>query len=154
MSMPETSGSNYARPEDISRILNLKTIAVVGLSPDPFRPSHTVALYMQRHGYRVVPVNPYCELVLNERVYPDVESIPFKIDVVNIFRRSSEVAEIVEAAIRKGAKAVWMQEGVVDDLAAERARRAGLLVVMDRCMLKEHAYLAEHPELASSTPPS
>ncbi len=135
--------SDYARPEDIERILQYKTVAVVGLSPDPFRPSYGVALYMQRHGYRIVPVNPFCELVLNERVYPDVESIPFPVDVVDVFRRSDEVAPIVEAAIRKGAKAIWLQEGVVDDLAAERARRAGLLVVMDRCILKEHARLAQ-----------
>jgi predicted CoA-binding protein len=148
----DTSGSGYARPEDIRSILDLKTIAVVGLSPDPFRPSHTVAAYMQRRGYRVVPVNPYCELVLNERAYPDLESIPFAIDVVDIFRRPSEVSEIVDAAIRKGAKAVWMQEGVVDDLAAERARRAGLIVVMDRCILKEHAYLSQHPEPAAGAP--
>ncbi len=143
--MNGSQASSYARAEDIQRILQYKKIAVVGLSPDPFRPSHVVATYMQRHGYRIVPVNPYCEIVLNERVYPDLRRIPFPIDVVDIFRRPDEVAEVVEQAIRKGAKAIWMQEGVVDDLAAERARRAGLLVVMDRCMLKEHAFLAQHP---------
>lgn len=143
MAAPERA--EYARPEDIRRILALRTIAVVGLSPDPFRPSHSVSLYLQRHGYRIVPVNPYCEIVLNERVYPDLESIPFPVDVVDVFRRSEEAGAVVEAAIRKGAKAVWLQEGVIDEVAAERARRAGLLVVMDRCMLKEHAALATHP---------
>jgi len=135
--------SRYARDEDIRRILEYKTIAVVGLSPDPFRPSHSVACYLQRHGYRVAPVNPYCEIVLNEKVYPDLQSIPFPVQVVCVFRRSSEASEAVEQAIRAGAKAVWLQEGVVDEFAAERARRKGLLVVMDRCILKEHAYWSE-----------
>lgn len=152
--MAAFEASNYARPEDIERILQYKTIAVVGLSPDPFRPSHSVSLYMQRHGYRVVPVNPFCELVLNERVYPDLESIPFPVDAVAVFRRSEEVAPIVESAIRKGAKALWLQEGVIDDLAAERARRAGLLVVMDRCMLKEHARRSQHPSPTPDAPTS
>ena len=138
-----SAAADYARPEDIRRTLSFKTVAVVGLSPDAFRPSHTVALYLQRHGYRVAPVNPYCEIVLNERVYPDLDSVPFPVDVVCIFRRSSDAGDVVDAAIRKGARAVWMQEGVIDDFAAERARRSGLLVVMDRCMLKEHAYLLE-----------
>ena len=143
----------YARDEDIAAILRMKVIAVAGLSPDPFRPSHTVAQYMQRHGYRVIPVNPYCEIVLNEKVYPDLASVPLRVDVVDIFRRSDEVAPIVDAAIRKGAKAVWMQEGVIDELAAERARRAGLLVVMDRCMLKEHAYLEQQAAASPAASP-
>lgn len=101
---------------------------------------------MQRHGYRVLPVNPYCELVLNERVYPSLASIPCSIDVVDIFRRDEEVGKVVDQAIAKGAKAVWLQEGLIDEAAAQRARRAGLLVVMDRCILKEHAYLSQQRE--------
>ncbi len=148
--MSTSEPSRYARDEDIRKILGYKTIAVVGLSPDPFRPSHTVAAYMQRRGYRIVPVNPYCEIVLNEKVYPSLDRIPFPVDVVDVFRRSEDVAEVVEQAIAKKAKAVWLQEGVVDEFAAERARRAGLTVVMDRCILKEHAYLAQHPETPSA----
>jgi predicted CoA-binding protein len=135
--------SEYGLDEDIDSILKLKTIAVVGLSPDPFRPSHGVAAYMQRKGYRVVPVNPYCEMVLNERSYPTLDSVPFPIEVVDIFRRSEEAGEVVDQAIRSGARAVWMQEGVVDAAAAQRARDAGLRVVMDRCILKEHARRAQ-----------
>lgn len=137
---------DYAPSEDIREILKYKTIAVVGLSPDPFRPSHTVAAYLQRHGYRIVPVNPYCEFVLNERVYPSLSSIPFRVDVVDVFRRSEEADEVVREAIRIGARAVWLQEGVIDTAAIGRARRAGLLGVMDRCMLKEHAYLNQQPD--------
>lgn len=146
MATQEDIDSRYARPEDIKAILAMKTIAIVGLSPDPFRPSQTVALYMQRHGYRVIPVNPYCDFVLNEKVYPNLESVPLTVEVVDIFRRSRDAGVVVDEAIKKGAKAVWLQEGVIDEAAAERARRAGLLVVMDRCILKEHAFNAEHPE--------
>ena len=141
--MSGTQVADYASDESIKRILGFKTIAVVGLSPDPFRPSHVVAAYMQRHGYRTIPVNPYCEMVLNERAYPDLASIPFPIDVVDIFRRSEDAGEVVDEAIRVGAKAVWLQEGVIDPAAAERASSAGLLVVMDRCLLKERAFLAQ-----------
>lgn len=143
--MTQAVAHRYADPETIQQILRMKTIAVVGLSPDPFRPSHVVASYMQRHGYRVVPVNPYCEMVLHERAYPDLDSVPFAVDVVDVFRRPDEVDEVVDQAIRKRAKALWLQEGVVNEAAAERAQRAGLLVVMDRCLLKEHSYLAHHP---------
>lgn len=117
------------------------TIAVVGLSDKSWRPSHGVSEYMQRAGYKIIPVNPELEEVLGERCYPDVESVPEPIDIVNIFRRPELVPEIVEAAIRVGAKAVWMQEGVVHEKAAARARAAGLTVVMDRCLLKEHRKL-------------
>lgn len=143
--MSQAATYTFADPETIQQILRMKTIAVVGLSPDPFRPSHVVASYMQRHGYRVVPVNPYCEMVLHERAYPDLDSIPFPVDVVDVFRRPDEVDEVVDQAIRKGAKALWLQEEVVNPAAAERAQRAGLLVVMDRCILKEHSYLSHHP---------
>jgi predicted CoA-binding protein len=117
-------------------------IAVVGLSSKRFRPSHGVAEYMQRSGYRIIPVNPSETQVLGEQAYPDLESIPGSIDIVDIFRRSEFVPEIVEAAIRKGAKAIWMQEGVYHEAAARRAEEAGLIVVMDRCILKDHRRLA------------
>ena len=115
-----------------------KTIAVVGLSSNRKRPSYSVSEYMQRAGYRIVPVNPGETEVLGERAYASLEAVPERIDIVDVFRRSEFVAEIVEAAIRVGARAVWMQEGVSDAAAAARARAAGLTVVMDRCILKEH----------------
>ena len=115
------------------------TIAVVGLSGRRFRPSYGVAEYMQKAGYRIIPVNPLESQILGEKCYPDLESIPGEVDIVDIFRRSEFVPEIVEAAIRKGAKVIWMQEGVVHEEAAARAAAAGLAVVMDRCILKDHA---------------
>ena len=115
-----------------------RTIAVVGLSQKRFRPSNGVADYMQRNGYRIIPVNPFESAVLGETSYPSLEAIPERVDIVNIFRRSEFVPEIVDAAIRIGARAVWMQEGVVHEEAADLARSAGLTVVMDRCILKEH----------------
>jgi len=119
-----------------------RTIAVVGLSSKRFRASYGVAEYMQRAGYRIIPVNPDESQVLGEKSYPDLDSVPGAIDIVDIFRRSEFVPEIVEAAIRKGAKAIWMQEGVVSEDAARRAAEAGLDVVMDRCILKDHRRLA------------
>ena len=119
-----------------------RTIAVVGLSGKRYRPSYGVAEYMQKAGYRIIPVNPAESEVLGERSWPDLDSVPEHIDIVDIFRRSEFVPEIVEAAIRIGARAVWMQEGVVHEEAARRAREAGLEVVMDRCILKEHRRLA------------
>jgi uncharacterized protein len=119
-------------------------IAVVGLSSDEFRPSHGVAAYMQEAGYRIIPVNPNEIEVLGEKAYARLEDFPEKIDIVNIFRRSVFVRGVVESAIRIGAKAVWMQEGVVDEEAAEMARAKGLDVVMDRCILKDHAALKRH----------
>ena len=115
-----------------------RTIAVVGLSNKRFRPSHGVAEYMQRNGYRVSPVNPFEQTVLGEKCYPDLDSVRERVDIVDIFRRAEFVPEIVEAALRIGARAVWMQEGVVHEEAAARARGAGLEVVMDRCILKDH----------------
>ena len=127
----------------ISEILRAsRTIAVVGLSAKRYRPSYGVAEYMQRAGYRIIPVNPHETEVLGEKCYPDVESVPEPIDIVDIFRRSEYVPEIVESAIRKGAKVVWMQEGVIHEEAARRAQEAGLEVVMDRCILKDHRRLA------------
>ena len=128
--------------KQISEILRVgRTIAVVGLSAKRYRPSYGVAEYMQRAGYRIIPVNPNETEVLGEKCYPDVESVPEPIDIVDIFRRPEFVPEIVEAAIRKGAKVIWMQEGVVHEEAARRAQEAGLEVVMDRCILKDHRRL-------------
>ena len=116
-----------------------RTIAVVGLSSRKFRPSYGVSDYMKRAGYRIIPVNPNESEILGERCYATIEDIPDHIDIVDIFRRSEHVPEIVEAAIRAGAGAIWMQEGVVHEAAAQRAREAGLKVVMDRCILKDHS---------------
>jgi predicted CoA-binding protein len=118
-----------------------RTIAVVGLSNKRFRPSYGVTEYLQRAGYRIIPVNPQETTVLGEKSYPDLDSVPDPVDIVDIFRRSEFVPEIVEAAIRKGAKVVWMQEGVIHEEAARRAEAAGLTVVMDHCILKEHRRL-------------
>jgi len=127
----------------ISDILRTaRTIAVVGLSGKRFRPSYGVTEYMQRSGYRIIPVNPHESEILGERCYPDLDSVPGQIDIVDIFRRSEFVPEIVEAAIRKGARAIWMQEGVAHEAAAKRATDAGLVVLMDRCILKDHRRFA------------
>ncbi len=117
---------------------NARTIAVVGLSNRRSRPSYGVSEYMQSKGYRIIPVNPNETEVLGEKVWASLEEIPERVDIVDIFRRSECVPEIVDAAIRIGAKGIWMQEGVVHDEAAGKARAAGLEVVMDRCILKEH----------------
>ena len=119
-----------------------KVVAVVGLSPKPERPSFGVAKYLQNHGYRIIPVNPTVTEVLGERSYPSLKDVPERIDVVDIFRRPEDVPSVVEEAIQVGARAIWMQEGVVNDEAASMAEEAGLDVVMDRCMLKEHQKLA------------
>ena len=125
--------------KSIAEILHAtRTIAVVGLSGKKFRPSYGVAEYLQRNGYRIIPVNPEESSVLGEKAYPDLDSIPEPVDVVDIFRRAEFVPEIVEAAIRKGAKAIWMQEGVVHEEAARRAEAAGIVVLMNRCILKDH----------------
>jgi hypothetical protein len=115
-----------------------RTIAVVGLSSKPHRPSHGVAQYLQSLGKRIIPVNPNEPEVLGEQSYARLEDIPVPVDVVDIFRQSAFVPDIVRSAIAIGARAVWMQEGVVSTEAAEMARRAGLLVVMDACIMKEH----------------
>jgi predicted CoA-binding protein len=115
-----------------------RTIAVVGLSSKRHRPSYGVAEYLQSAGYRIIPVNPNEREVLGEKCYPRLEDVSEKVDIVDIFRRSETVPGVIESAIRIGAKAVWMQEGVIHSEAAERARRAGLTVVMDLCIRKEH----------------
>jgi predicted CoA-binding protein len=129
--------------KQISEILSAsRTIAVIGLSGKRYRPSYGVAEYLKRSGFRIIPVNPNETEVLGERAWPDLDSVPEPVDVVDIFRRSEFVPEIVEAAIRKGAKMIWMQEGVIHEAAARRAAEAGLAVVMDRCILKDHRRLA------------
>jgi predicted CoA-binding protein len=125
--------------DPIAEILNkCKTIAVVGLSSNPMRPSHEVTEYMQRAGYRIIPVNPNETEVLGEKSYARLEDVPGKIEIVNIFRRAEEVQAVVETAIQVGAKAVWMQLGVKNEEAAERAQAAGLVVIEDACILIEH----------------
>lgn len=129
-------------PSEAERILDLlqtaRTIAVVGLTDSPFRPSYGVSGYMQSQGYRIIPVNPNITESLGEKAYANLLEVPEKIDIVNIFRRPEAVPEVVDQAIRLRVPAVWMQEGVVHEEAAEKARQAGIFVVMDRCILKEH----------------
>jgi predicted CoA-binding protein len=115
-----------------------KTIAVVGLSNRPLRPSYGVSAYLQTHGYRIIPVNPAIRGSLGEKAYPSLRDVPESIDIVNIFRRPEFVEEIVDEAIRLKIPAIWMQEEVIHEKAAEKARKAGLFVIMDRCILKEH----------------
>jgi len=116
-----------------------KVIAVVGLSSKLHRPSHGVARYMQSAGYRIIPVNPNESEVLGEKSYPRLEDVPLQVNIVDVFRQSRHVPALVESAIAIGADAVWLQEGVIHEEAAARARQAGLQVVMDLCILKEHA---------------
>ena len=131
-----------ATPQEVRDLLGrVRTIAVVGLSDNPDRDSYHVAEYLQRHGYRIIPVNPAVRAVLGEKSYARLQDVPEKIDVVDVFRRPEAVPEVVDAAIAVGARAVWLQEGVVHNAAAEKARAAGLQVVQNRCMLKEHRAL-------------
>lgn len=126
-------------PKAIETILNeCRTIAVVGLSSNPIRPSYDVASYLQRNGYRIIPVNPNETEVLGEKAYPSLADVPEPVDLVDIFRRSEEAGQYVDEAISLGAKAVWMQDGVTDEAAAQRALNAGLMVVMDDCILRQH----------------
>lgn len=120
-----------------------RVVAVVGLSTKPDRPSYKVASYLKKNGYKIIPVTPKAEKILGEVCYPDLGSIPKSVDMVNIFQRAEEVPAIVEEAINIEAKVVWMQEGVINEQAAARAKKAGLLVVMDKCMLKEHRKLRQ-----------
>lgn len=115
-----------------------RVIAVVGLSNSPLRPSHGVSAYMQAQGYRIIPVNPNIDEALGEKAYASLLEVPEAVDIVNIFRRPQFVGEVVDQAIQRKIPAVWMQEEVINEAAAERARKAGLFVVMDRCILKEH----------------
>jgi len=128
--------------ETIRRIIaECQTIAVIGLSADPWRPSNSVAGYMRRNGFKVIAVNPNETEVFGEKSYPHLSNVPEQVDLVDVFRRSDEAGKAVEDAIAAGAKAVWLQEGVIDHAAAQRALDAGLMVVMDRCWLKEHLRL-------------
>jgi predicted CoA-binding protein len=115
-----------------------KTIAVVGLSSNPMRPSFGVTEYMQGAGYRIIPVNPNESEVLGEKSYARLEDVPEKVDIVNVFRRAEDVPPVVESAIRVGAKVVWMQQGIENEEAAKKARAAGLVVIEDACILVEH----------------
>jgi len=132
---PEKNASS----EEIRGLLTrARTIAVVGLSPDPARDSHRVAAYLQRHGYRVIPVNPAVGEVLGEKAYPDLASVPVPIDIVDVFRKPEAIPGIVDDAIAVKAKAVWMQLGLAHNAAAEKARAAGLEVVMSKCIMVQH----------------
>jgi predicted CoA-binding protein len=125
--------------EQITELLKRsKNIAVVGLSSSPMRPSYGVSAYLQSHGYKIIPVNPEIKGALGEKAYASLSEVPEKIDIVDIFRRSEFVPSVVEEAIRLKPAAIWMQEGVQHEAAAEKARKAGILVVQDRCLLKEH----------------
>ncbi len=125
---------------DIKNLLdNTRTIAVVGLSDNSAKTSYIVARYMQAHGYRVVPVNPTIKESLGEKAYPSLLDVPEKVDLVNVFRSSNEVPPVADQAIAIKAKGIWMQEGIVNETSAEKARAAGLKVVMDRCIMVEHA---------------
>jgi uncharacterized protein len=126
-------------PDPVTELLkHARTIAVVGLSDNPLRPSHGVSAYMQSQGYRIIPVNPQIESCLGEKAYPSLLEVPEKVDIVNIFRRPEFVREIVDQAIQLKVPAIWMQEDVIHQEASEKARRAGIFVVMDRCILQEH----------------
>ena len=131
--------ASLPQPDPIFQLLKrARTIAVVGLSDNPLRPSHGVSAYMRSQGYRIIPVNPQIEECLGEKAYASLADVPEKIDIVNIFRRPQFVEEVVDQAIRLKVPAIWMQEEVINDKAAEKARAAGIFVVMDRCILKEH----------------
>jgi predicted CoA-binding protein len=131
--------SPNASPEEIGEILRqYRVVAVVGLSADPGRPSYQVAQYLKEHGYRIVPVNPGCAEVLGEKCYPSLKEVPFPVEVVDIFRKVEAIPAIVDEAMAVGAKVVWLQLGLVEPQSARKAGKAGLQVVMDRCMKIEH----------------
>lgn len=128
-----------ATPDPITHLLRVyRTIAVVGLSSNPRRPSHEVAAYLQSVGYKIIPVNPNESEVLGQKSYPRLENIPHRIDIVDVFRRSEEVPPVADSAIAIGAKVLWLQQGITHSASAEKARAAGLLVVEDACLLVEH----------------
>lgn len=124
--------------ETIQKIYKMKTIAVVGMSPKTERPSHYVALYLREQGYTIIPVNPGQKEIAGEKCYPTLKDIPISVDVVDVFRRPEHVLPIAEATVEIGAKALWLQDGVINDDAAKLAEEAGLLVVMNDCMLRRH----------------
>ena len=141
--LPDISRPDLERYQDVRVIReilhNARTIAIVGLSPDPLRPSHFVGYYLQRHGYKVVPVNPKETEILGEKSYPSLSAIPFPVDVVDVFRRSDAVPGIAREAVQIGARALWLQFGVISREGADIAEQGGLQVVVDRCMKVEHA---------------
>mgnify|MGYP000217222937 FL=1 len=124
--------------EEIKKIFQLETIAVVGMNPKPERPSHYVAMYLEEHGYNIIPVNPGHNEIAGMKSYPSLLDIPQTIDVVDVFRRSEYVLPIAESAVTVGAKALWLQDGVINEDGAALAEKAGLLVVMNDCMLRRH----------------
>jgi len=129
---------------DIKILKSYRNVAMVGVSADPAKPSNIVFRYLSEHGYNVIPVNPTISgEVLGKKCYASLTDIPEKVEVVDIFRRSEDIVPIVEEAIKIGAKAVWMQEGIINNIAAEKAQSAGLMVIMDKCMRKEHIRLTE-----------
>jgi predicted CoA-binding protein len=131
--------ASSTQDDPITKLLKrARNIAVVGLSSSPLRPSHGVAAYMQSHGYRIIPVNPTIEEALGERSYASLLDVPGKIDIVNIFRRPEFVEDVVDQAIQLKVPAIWMQEEVINEKAAAKARKAGIFVIMDQCILKEH----------------
>ncbi|MGA8621746.1 MAG: CoA-binding protein [Candidatus Sulfotelmatobacter sp.] len=131
--------ASFPQIDPVTELLrHAKTIAVVGLSNHPLRPSHGVSAYMQSQGYGIIPVNPQIESSLGEKAYASLLDVPEKVDIVNIFRRPEFVEEVVDQAIQLKVPAIWMQEGVIHEKAAAKARRAGALVVMDRCIRKDH----------------
>ena len=125
-------------PETIDQIFKMKTVAVVGMSPKPERPSHYVGMYLKEQGYDIIPVNPGHKEIAGMTSYPSLLDIPFKVDVVDVFRRPEHAVPISEAAVELGAKALWLQDGVINDEAAKLAEDASLLVVMNDCMLRRH----------------
>jgi len=141
--LPDVSRADMARYQDVQIIREIlhtaRTIAIVGLSPDPLRASNFVGYYLQRHGYKVVPVNPNAAEILGEKSYPSLSAIPFPVDAVDVFRRSDAVPGIAREAVEIGAKALWLQFDVISKEGAEIAEQGGLKVVMDRCMKVEHA---------------
>ncbi len=131
--------NKFQNPGIVEKLLNeARTIAVVGLSDNPARPSHDVASFLQDKGYKIIPVNPNIETVLGEKSYPDLRSIPGSVDIVDIFRKGEDVGPIVDEVMARGARAVWMQLGVINEAAAERAAGAGIEVIMDLCMKREY----------------
>lgn len=136
--------TQYTRPDSevLCQLLKrVKSIAVVGLSPNPSRPSHHVAAAMQGFGYRIIPVRPAVDQVLGERAYPDLHALPCTPDLVNVFRAPEHVMPLVEACIELGIKAIWMQDGVINEVAAEKAAAAGMTVIMDRCIYRDYVRL-------------
>ena len=131
--------ASFPQTDPVTELLKrAKTIAVVGLSDNPLRPSYGVSAYMQSHGYRIIPVNPRIESCLGEKAYASLLEVPEKIDIVDIFRRPEFVEEVVDQAIQLKVPAIWMQQDVIHEKASEKARKAGMFVVMDRCILVEH----------------